>query len=390
MFEYIKNLTGNYVFNFVRAEKAKYAEKTGLSPIDLSVGDYSAPIFKTVKKAYVKGVKEAAKRRAKFGYPPSDGYGFLKKAIAKEYREKGADIGENEIFITDGAKNDLFRIAAVLGKCPAVLCEPTYPAYGDLSKIFGADIAYFPQDGCVGFIPFGDTFCGRKNAAFYLCSPSNPTGAAYENEDFKRVISYAEKSDSVIIYDGAYSCFLNGNVFETLYNLSGAKSRVIEVHTFSKCARFTNLRLGFTVIPNELNAFKSNYTRLLACAFNGVSYPLARAGESVFSKRGKSEVFKNVSAVKEKAAYLKRKLACVTKCFGGDSSPYVFAKCPSGYSSVDFFKKLLYSGGVAGVPSSGFYSGGESGLNYIRFSAFAKKSDVISGAERIVKTYLSL
>ena len=390
MFDYIKNVKSNYVFRTVRKEKENYTLKSGLTPIDLSIGDYSAPIFKTVKKAYIKGVKEVAKAGAKFGYPPLDGYAFLKKKIAAEYAEKGADISEDEIFITDGAKNDLFRLAAVIGKGGVVLSEPAYPVYNDLSAFFGAEISRVRAENCEGFIPVGDPFSGVENGAFYLCSPSNPTGAAYKKRDFERVISCAEKSGSVIIYDGAYSCFLNGNAFETLYNLSGAKSRVIEVHTLSKCARFTNLRLGFTVIPKEVKAFKSNYTRLLLSSFNGVSYPLSRAGESVFSKSGKKEVLKNVTEVKEKSACLIKKLKEVTPVCGGECSPYVYAKCPNGFSSIEFFKKLLYFAGVLGVPSSGFTFGEESGGEYIRFSAFAKKSDVISGAERIVKTYLSL
>lgn len=389
MFNYIENVKGNYVFKTVRKEKENFTLKSGLTPIDLSIGDYSAPIFKTVEKAYIKGVKEVAKSGAKFGYPPLEGYAFLKKKIAAEYRLKGADIAEDEIFITDGAKNDLFRISAVIGKGGVVLSEPAYPVYNDLSMFFGAEIKSVPIENCKGFIPVCDPFDGVKNGAFYLCSPSNPTGAAYKKEDFERVVEFANKSGSIIIYDGAYSCFLNGNAFETLYDLSGAKSCVIEVHTLSKCARFTNLRLGFTVIPNELKRFKTNYTRLLSSSFNGVSYPLARAGESVFSKNGKKEVLKNISEVKEKSAYLIRKIKEVTPACGGESSPYVYAKCPGGYTSIEFFKKLLYFAGVLGVPSSGFNYGGAGG-EYIRFSAFAEKSDVISGAERIVKTYLSL
>lgn len=127
MFDYIENVKGNYVFKTVRKEKENYTLKSGLTPIDLSVGDYSAPIFKTVEKAYIKGVKEVAKSGAKFGYPPLEGYAFLKKKIAAEYRLKGADISEDEIFITDGAKNDLFRISAVIGKGGVVLSEPHTP-----------------------------------------------------------------------------------------------------------------------------------------------------------------------------------------------------------------------------------------------------------------------
>ena len=96
----------------------------------------------------------------------------------------------------------------------------------------------------------------------YLCFPNNPTGSTITKDQLQEWVDYANKVGAVIIYDAAYEAYISeDNVPHTIYECDGAKTCAIELRSFSKNAGFTGTRLGFTVIPKEL---ESNGTKLNA------------------------------------------------------------------------------------------------------------------------------
>ena len=129
----------------------------------------------------------------------------------------------------------------------------------------------------------------------YLCYPNNPTGTVLTKEQLKPFVDYAKANGALIVYDAAYKAFITSGAPRSIYEVEGAKDVAIECCSYSKTAGFTGTRCGFMVIPHgvkgiggqgqpvELNAM---WKRRMGSKFNGVSYPIQRAAEAVYSRDG--------------------------------------------------------------------------------------------------------
>ena len=112
------------------------------------------------------------------GYGPEQGYGFLKDSIAAYYKERGVQLAGDEIFISDGAKADLGNILDLFSQYNVVLVpDPVYPVYVDTNVMAGRKIIYADANEANGFLPMPDYSVDAD--LIYICSPNNPTGAAY-------------------------------------------------------------------------------------------------------------------------------------------------------------------------------------------------------------------
>ena len=142
------------------------------------------------------------------------------------------------------------------------MCDPVYPVYVDSNVMAGRtgaydpareafdDVIYMPCTAENGFVP---ELPKEVPDLIYLCFPNNPTGAVITKAELQKWVDYANKNDSIILYDAAYEAYISeGDVPHSIYECEGAKDCAIEFRSFSKTAGFTGLRLGFTVIPKDL------------------------------------------------------------------------------------------------------------------------------------------
>jgi len=160
----------------------------------------------------------------------------------------------------------------------------------------------------------------------------------------------------------------------------------------SKTAGFTGVRCAYTVVPkslkarndkDELTALHPLWLRRQTTKFNGVSYPIQKAAEAVFSPEGKKAVEVNIAYYMENARIIREGLAAAgLTVYGGVNAPYIWLKVPGGLSSWDFFDKLLREAHVVGTPGAGFGSCGE---GYFRLSAFGFRENVEEAVRRIQK-----
>ena len=115
--------------------------------------------------------------------------------------------------------------------------------------------------------------------------------------------------------------------------------------------------------------------------FNGVSYPVQRAAEAVYSPEGKQQVKELSDYYLRNASLIREKLTAMNyHCAGGENSPYIWVK--TGKDSWEFFDLLLNKAAVVCTPGSGF---GACGNGYIRFSAFNSFENVKEAMERVTK-----
>ena len=114
--------------------------------------------------------------------------------------------------------------------------DPVYPVYVDTNVMAGRKIVYAAATEENGFLPMPDE---NTNAdIIYICSPNNPTGAAYTKGQLGKWVEYALRKNAVILYDAAYECFAEEGVARSIYEVEGAKKCAIELCSFSKTAGF--------------------------------------------------------------------------------------------------------------------------------------------------------
>lgn len=395
---YLK-LPGSYLFQTISKKVAEYsASNPDKKIIKLGIGDVTKPLPDAVIKALHKSVDEMACQETFRGYAPDLGYKFLREAIVEtDFIARDCKIEADEIFVSDGAKSDSASIQEIFSEESKIaVCDPVYPVYVDSNVMAGRSgnykqesqtfekIIYMPCCEENGFAP---EFPDQVPDLIYLCFPNNPTGAVISKDQLQRWVDWARKNSSIIIYDAAYEAYISSSgIAHSIYECDGARECAIELHSFSKNAGFTGLRLGYTVIPKNLKvdgvSLHSLWARRHGTKYNGAPYIIQRAGEAVYTKEGQAQVKDLVSYYMNNASYI---LSGLKKAgfdvSGGQDAPYIWLKTPDHMTSWDFFDYLLDKVGIVGTPGSGF---GPHGEGYFRLTAFGTYENTVEAIDRIV------
>ena len=376
----------SYLFAEVAERTNKYiAEHPDKKIIKLGIGDVTLPLAPAVIKAMHEAVDDMSKSETFKGYGPYEGYDFLRNSIKNYYSSFGVEVGADEIFVSDGAKSDLGNILDIFSKDNTVLItDPVYPVYVDTNVMAGRRVILADANEKNGFLPMPDY--SEKADIIYICSPNNPTGAAYSKAQLKKWVDYALKTGAVILFDAAYECFIEDETLaRSIYSIDVAKKCAIEFCSFSKIAGFTGTRCGYTVVPKDLerdNLFANKlWYRRQATKFNGTSYIVQKGAAAVFTKEGMAQIKKNLQIYKHNAKLI---ADCMDRLgiwyTGGKNSPYIWLKCPKGMGSWEFFDYLLNNAQVVGTPGEGF---GKNGEGFFRLTAFGSEQATKEAISRI-------
>ena len=381
------NLKDSYLFyNISKKLSAFFKENPSKKLFKMGIGDVTKPLTPCVIKALSEAVKEQGEESTFHGYMPECGAPFFRESVARHYQKRGIEISSDEVFVSSGASDELGDILDLFDiSNTALICEPAYPAYVDANVMAGRKINRLISGEFNNFLPLPDE--NTQGDIIYLCSPSNPTGAVYDREQLKIWVDFANRNGSVILFDAAYEAFIEeDDLPRSIFEIEGAKECAIEICSLSKTAGFTGTRLGYTVIPKNLQRCGMNlndmWVRNRTTKTNGVSYILQRGGAAVFSDEGQREVAKLIRGYKENAEIVMRALDEVSvKYYGGKNSPYIWMQCPDKMGSWQFFDYLLNEVQVIGTPGEGF---GKCGEGYFRFSMFSSDEVTKEAARRIV------
>lgn len=389
------NLKESYLFSEIAHRVAAYtAANPDKKVIRLGIGDVTRPIGESVIKAMHEGVDAQASSETFKGYGPEQGYDFVRNAVVDYYARNGVTIDAKEVFVSDGAKSDTGNITDLFAQDNVILIpDPVYPVYVDTNVMNGRNITYINANAENNFLPMPDKSVHAD--IIYICSPNNPTGAAYNHEQLKEWVDYALANDAIILYDSAYECFITDETLpRSIFAIEGAKKCAIEFCSLSKTAGFTGTRCGYTIVPLELKFAAGNGTEMSLNAmwnrrqttkFNGVSYIVQRGAAEVFSEEGMAQCRENIKYYQENARIIAE---CLDKkgirYFGGVNSPYIWFECPKGMESWEFFDYLLENAQVVGTPGAGF---GNNGKYFFRLTAFGSRENTVEAMERFEKLF---
>lgn len=394
-------LKASYLFSEISSRVKQFQdENPNVEIIRMGIGDVTEPLPKSCIDALHRAIDEMADSKTFRGYGPEQGYDFLRNIIAKEdFQSRGCKIEGDEIFVSDGAKCDTANIQEIFANDIVIaLPDPVYPVYVDTNVMAGRTginidgryekLVYLESTAENNFVPALPT---QPVDLIYLCFPNNPTGATATKAQLEKWVKYARENKALILFDAAYVAFIRDDSLpQSIYEIEGADEVAIEFRSYSKTAGFTGTRCAYTVIPKKCFGYNEDgekvsmhqmWTRRHCTKFNGVSYPIQRAAEAIYSDEGKKEVRDLIDFYLGNAAIIREKmLACGFECTGGINAPYIWVK--TGGSSWDFFDRILKGAGVVTTPGAGF---GNCGEGYIRISAFNSRENVEKAMEKITK-----
>ena len=399
--EFFLELPGESLFSDVAKKINKFKViRPNAELIDMGINDVTSPLPSPVVEAMHKAVNDMADSTTFHGYGPEQGYEFLREAIVKnDFNPRGIHLMPNEVFINDGVKSEIGNIGDILRADNTIgVIDPIYPVYIESNVISGragvfnhgkwSNVCYLNCNENNGFTPMPPEI---PIDIVYLCSPDNPTGAAYSKGQLKKWVDYALKNNTLILFDASYEAYIQSpDIPHSIYEIRGAKKVAIELRSFSRTAGFTGLRCGYTIIPKELMVqtldgrrlqMNALWSRRQSVRFNGVSYVTQCAAAATYSPEGEKELRTTREYYMENARLMRRILSQLNlKIYGGEHIPYLWIKIPTETSSWEFFESMLYGAKVICTPGVVFGPGGE---GFVRLSAFAKREACEQAARRL-------
>lgn len=398
---YLK-LQASYLFSDIAKRVNAFQEQNpDRDIIRLGIGDVTRALPAACITALHAAVDEMANDATFRGYGPELGYGFLRKKVAEQdFQARGIDVDANEVFISDGAKCDSGNFQELFADATRIaIPDPVYPVYVDTNVMAGRSTGW--QDGRYqGMVYLDSTEANNfipsppqeKVDLIYLCFPNNPTGSMITTDQLRLWVDYAKENKALILYDAAYVEFIRDTSLpQSIYEIDGAKDVAVEFRSFSKTAGFTGTRCAYTAIPKQCTVYDSQgnpralhslWDRRQSTKFNGVSYPVQRAAEAVYSPEGKQQVRELSDYYMANAALIRQAMSGLGyTCTGGEHAPYVWVKANA--DAWEFFDLLLNKAGVVCTPGAGF---GKCGEGYARISAFNSRENVETALQRIAQT----
>ena len=371
---------------FMLTEKVKNFRKNNpnCEIISLGIGDVSKPIIKPIINAMHEAVEDLSKMETFKGYGDSSGYHFLKQKIL-ENDYKNMDFTFDEIYISNGTKTDVCSILELFDINSTIYIPSLiYPIYKNGVHCLSRNLKYFHVHEKENFVP---QVPNEKFDIVYICSPNNPTGIAYSYEDLRKWVNYAIENNAIILYDNAYSAFINSpDVPKSIYKIDGANKVAIEFRSFSKNISFSGVRCSYYVIPNKIyDGINKIWKKRTINRFNGADYIAQKGAEASYIEDAQTEIKKNIDDYLNNTKRLKsafKKLGFTV--FGGEDSPFLWVKIKEGINSWEIFNLYLKELNIIIIPGIIF---GEKGDGFFRVSGLGSRENIEKAIEKLEKYY---
>ncbi len=372
-------------------EISKNLEKEGKDIIKFGFGE--SP-FK-VPDEIVEELKENAHKKS---YLPTQGLLQLREAIANyESNKKNKNFSSDQIIVGPGSKELMFLLHLSFDG-DIILPVPSWVSYKPQSIIADNKFHWIETDSKNNWYPSAESLeklilkNKEKSYLLILNSPNNPSGQVCKN--LKEISEIINKYKIILLSDEIYSELTFDKSYHSISNFCPEKT--IVSNGLSKWCGAGGWRLGYFVIPNELNRLKESIKVLASETFSSVSSPIQFAAISAFKDDHKDYIFKSKKILKGIGEYvynnLKSNNVIMNKPMGGFYLMPEFLSKKFNNSS-EMCKDLLNKKGVAILPGSDFgFSVNKmiSRLSYTDFDGknFMSKINTDSNVdEKLIKQY---
>ena len=343
-----------------------------------------------IKEAAVKAIREGLTG----GYSESSGLLQLREAIAQKLnRDNQVKANAGQIIVTVGAIEGLAAavMAVVDPGDEVILPDPTYSTHIRQVQMASGKPVLVPLIEEEGFrmdVPAIRQAVTSKTKAIMFCTPSNPTGTVFSENDLKQIAEIALEHDLMVITDEAYEYFVfNDHKHFSIASIPEMNKNAISTYTFTKTYAMTGWRIGYLhahedMIPQITKA----HIPFSICA------PVVSQYAALAALQGPQDC---VTAFREH--YLSaRNLMCerldrldhVFKYQKPGGSYLMFPKIllDEGQDSTAFCKRLLREGCVSATPGIAF---GPTGQSHLRLSFCVPEAMIIKAFDRM-ETYFDV
>ena len=376
------------------SQKSGEMKAQGIDVINMSVGE---PDFNTpdhIKEAAKKAIDENYSR-----YSPVPGYIELRKAIVEKLKkENGLEYSTNEILVSNGAKQSVCNtvMALVNDGEEVIIPAPYWVSYPQMVKLAGGKPVIVEAGFEQNFKMTPEQFEAAitpKTRMLILCSPSNPTGSVYSEEELRGLAEVIKRHEGLyVLADEIYEHINYVGKHSSIAHIEGMRERTIIVNGVSKAYAMTGWRIGFIAAPEWIvkgcNKLQGQYT-------SGPCSVSQKAAEAAYTTS--QECVETMRKAFERRRDLIVELA---KDIPGlevnkpEGAFYLFPKCSSFFgksyngkkieNSTDLAMFLLEVGHVATVGGDAF------GDPYCFRMSYATSDDNISEAMKRIKDTLAL
>lgn len=376
------------------SQKSGEMKAQGIDVINMSVGE---PDFNTpdhIKEAAKKAIDENYSR-----YSPVPGYIELRKAIVEKLKkENGLEYSTNEILVSNGAKQSVCNtvMALVNDGEEVIIPAPYWVSYPQMVKLAGGEPVIVEAGFEQNFKMTPEQFEAAitpKTRMLILCSPSNPTGSVYSEEELRGLAEVIKRHEGLyVLADEIYEHINYVGKHSSIAHIEGMRERTIIVNGVSKAYAMTGWRIGFIAAPEWIvkgcNKLQGQYT-------SGPCSVSQKAAEAAYTTS--QECVETMRKAFERRRDLIVELA---KDIPGlevnkpEGAFYLFPKCSSFFgksyngkkieNSTDLAMFLLEMGHVATVGGDAF------GDPYCFRMSYATSDDNIREAMKRIKDTLAL
>lgn len=248
------------------SQKSSEMKAQGIDVINMSVGE---PDFNTpdhIKRAAKRAIDENYSK-----YSPVPGYADLRKAIvAKLKRENALDYALSEVLVSNGAKQSVCNtiMALVNDGDEVIIPTPYWVSYPQMVKLAGGVPVFVNAGFDQNFKMTADQLEAAitpKTKMLILCSPSNPTGSVYSQEELDKLAAIICNHENLyVLADEIYEHINYIGKHASIARAKGMKERAIIINGVSKAYAMTGWRIGYIAAPEWIvkgcNKLQGQYT----------------------------------------------------------------------------------------------------------------------------------
>ncbi len=372
--------------------KAKALKAAGRPVIGFGAGEPDFPTPSYIVEAAAEATKVVANHR----YTPTPGLPELRQAIVeKTKRDSQYDITVDQVLVTNGGKQAVYQaFASILDPGDEVILpSPFWTTYPEAIKLAGGKAVEIFADETQNYLVNVDQLESvrtGKTKALLFCSPSNPTGSVYSEEQVKEIGEWALKNNIWIIADEIYEHLLyDGAKAPSMpVVVPGLADTTIILNGVAKTYAMTGWRVGWMIGPKDVIKAATNLQSHLTSNVANVSQRAAIAA-----------LTGNLDAVHEMGVAFDRRRKLIVgllneipgiECPTPQGAFYVYPSVKGvlgksirgkvANTSAELATIILDEVEVAAVPGEAF---GPSG--YLRFSYATSDEDIVEGIGRIKK-----
>ncbi|MBM3617960.1 MAG: pyridoxal phosphate-dependent aminotransferase [Alphaproteobacteria bacterium] len=358
--------------------EANALAESGEDIIHLSVGQPWVEVPEKVRQHAAKLLTDGAT----LGYTDAKGIMPLRRKISQFYKDReGIDVPPERIIVTVGSSAAFYitLLSAFDVGDKVAIAIPYYPAYPNMLEAAGLVPVYIRTDASTHYQPTVEMLeaLPEKPAGLVIASPSNPAGTVIDKAELERIVRYCDANGIRLISDEIYHGITYGGVKAA--SAAGMSPNAVVVNSFSKYFLMPGWRLGWAVVPEEL---QRSYESLLQNFFISPPAISQHAAVAVFDCL--DELDSVVGGYARNREILLEELPKLG--FRGLSPAhgafYIYADVGNFTNDSDrFCKDILQQTGVSIVPGQDFDR--EEGHHFIRFTFAAREAHVRESLQRL-------